>query len=80
MATLLAEGLTKLPGAALSQPVESNAVFISMPRVQIEKLQQSFAFAVWNEPANEIRLVASFDTTEEDVAAFLDAAAHAFSE
>ena len=80
MATLLADGLAKLPGVALTQPVESNAVFVSMPQAQIKKLQQSFAFAVWNEPANEIRLVSSFDTTKEDVAAFLDAAAHAFSE
>lgn len=77
MARLLADGLAKLPGVALTQPVESNAVFASMPRPQIEKLQQAYAFAVWNESLNEIRLVASFDTAEEDIAAFLDASAQA---
>lgn len=77
MAKRLSAGLTKLPGVTLTQPVQSNAVFASMPRTQIEKLQQSFAFALWNETQNEIRLVASFDTTEEDVATFLEAAAQA---
>lgn len=79
MAKRLAAGLLELPGVALTQPVESNAIFVSMPREQIEKLQQAFSFAIWDEEENEIRLVASFDTAEEDVDAFLHAAAHAFS-
>lgn len=79
MAKRLADGLTKLPGVSLTQPVETNAVFASMPSAQIEKLQQSYAFAIWNESANEIRLVASFDTAPEDVDAFLRAAAQAVS-
>lgn len=79
MAKRLAAGLLELPGVALTQPVESNAIFVTIPRAQIEKLQQAFSFAVWNEDQNEIRLVASFDTAEEDVDAFLHAATHAFS-
>lgn len=79
MAKRLAAGLLGFPDVALTQTVESNAIFVSMPRPQIEKLQQAFSFAVWDEEKNEIRLVASFDTAEEDVDAFLHAAAHAFS-
>lgn len=79
MAKRLAAGLLELPGVALTQPVESNAIFVTIPRAQIEKLQQAFSFAVWNEDQNEIRLVASFDTAEEDVDGFLHAATHAFS-
>jgi threonine aldolase len=71
MALRLAEGLQTLPGISLTQPVESNAVFASVPVEQIQQLQKSYAFALWNAVKNEIRLVTSFDTTEEDVDLFL---------
>ncbi|MFD1031353.1 threonine aldolase family protein [Metaplanococcus flavidus] len=71
MAQLLADGLLADPEISLSQPVESNAVFATMPRGRIEQLLKEHSFAVWNEERNEIRLVTSFDTTEEDVESFL---------
>ncbi|WKA55095.1 threonine aldolase family protein [Planococcus shixiaomingii] len=71
MALRLAEGLQKLPGITLTQPVESNAVFASVPVEQIQQLQKFYAFALWNSDKNEIRLVTSFDTTAEDVDLFL---------
>lgn len=72
MAQLLAEGLKNFDEISLTQPVESNAVFASVPSVQIEKLLQKHSFAVWNEDKNEIRLVTSFDTEREDVESFLE--------
>lgn len=79
MAQLLAAGLQKFPNAALTQPVESNAVFISLPKEQIGQLQKTYAFALWNAAINEIRLVTSFDTTEEDIKEFLSHVEKAYS-
>lgn len=71
MAKRLANGLKQFPNVLLTQPVESNAVFASMPREQIEQLQKAYAFALWSMDKNEVRLVTSFDTSEEDVDLFL---------
>ncbi|QHJ70583.1 threonine aldolase family protein [Planococcus halotolerans] len=79
MAGLLAEGLVEFEGISLSQPVESNVVFASMPKAQIEQLQEKHSFAVWNEAKNEIRLVTSFDTSMEDVESFLGDVRKSFS-
>jgi len=79
MAMRLAKGLQKFPGVTLTQPVESNAVFASVPIEQIQHLQKSYSFALWNAEKNEIRLVASFDTTEEDVDLFLSTAQKVFA-
>ena len=71
MAQRLVEGLVEFPEISLTQPVESNAVFVSLPKAKIEQLQEKHSFAVWNEEKNEIRLVTSFDTSTEDVESFL---------
>lgn len=70
MATLLASELEGVNGVTLTQPVEANEVFAILPRHIIPKLQEQWPFHVWNESVAEARLIASFDTTEEDVAAF----------
>ncbi|HEV3469128.1 MAG TPA: low specificity L-threonine aldolase [Pyrinomonadaceae bacterium] len=67
MARLLASELGRLPGVRLTQPVESNAVFAVLPRERVAAIQREFFFYVWNEETSEVRLMASFDTTEEDV-------------
>jgi threonine aldolase len=67
----LAEGLGRLPRIRMTQPVESNAVFLTMDRRLIEIMQQSYFFYVWNETKNEIRLVCSWDTSEADVSGFI---------
>lgn len=71
MARLLAEGLLKFPEITLSQPVQSNAIFVSLPKVQIEQLQNKYSFALWNEEKDEVRLVTSFDTEKKDIENFL---------
>lgn len=72
MAALLGEGLAKIPGITLTQKVQANEVFAIFPREHISRLQQVFEFQVWNEASTEVRLVASFDTTENDVTTFVD--------
>jgi threonine aldolase len=67
MARLLAGELEKIPRVKLTQSVESNAVFALLPREQVAAIQQRFFFYVWNEETSEVRLMCSFDTTEEDV-------------
>ena len=73
MAVDLYNGLVGIPGVSFTQKMESNQLFLTMPRKMIDKLLESYYFYFWNEPANEIRLVTSFDTTEEDIQSFLTA-------
>lgn len=74
MAVLLGERLSSISGISLSRPVEANGVFAVMPASLIPQLQQEYFFHVWNESKNEVRLMCSFDTTEEDVLGFAAAA------
>jgi threonine aldolase len=67
MAQLLASELRPIPQVRITQPVESNAVFAVLPRESIPRVQERFFFYVWNEQTSEVRLMCSFDTTEEDV-------------
>lgn len=67
MARLLAAGLEQIPHVKIMQKVEANAVFALLPREQVAAIQQHFFFYVWNEETSEVRLMCSFDTTEEDV-------------
>ncbi|RNF38224.1 threonine aldolase family protein [Planococcus salinus] len=71
MAQLLAEGMKKISGITITQPVQSNAVFAVLPQDQLEELQKLHAFAVWNKEHGEIRLITSFDTTATDIELFL---------
>ncbi|KAA6351050.1 threonine aldolase [termite gut metagenome] len=65
--------LQTVPGVHFTQKRESNQLFLTMPRPVIDKLLQSYFFYFWNEKENEIRLVTSFDTTEEDIETFAEA-------
>ena len=67
MARLLAGELEKTPRVKITQKVEANAVFALLPREHVAAVQQRFFFYVWNEETSEVRLMCSFDTTEEDV-------------
>jgi threonine aldolase len=67
MAQALAAELRTIPRVHITQPVESNAVFALLPRESIARVQERFSFYVWNEQTSEVRLMCSFDTTEEDV-------------
>src|SRR2546423_3340685 len=71
MARLLADELRQIPQIEITQPVESNAVFAVVPRGRVAGIQERFFFYVWNEQSCEVRLMCSFDTTEEDVHDFV---------
>lgn len=71
MASMLADKLENISCIKLTQPVESNAVFLTMPPELIKKMNQSYFFYTWNNAKNEIRLVCSWDTNEKDVSSFI---------
>ncbi|HKG13208.1 MAG TPA: low specificity L-threonine aldolase [Pyrinomonadaceae bacterium] len=66
-ARTLAEEIARIPQMRITQAVDSNAVFALMPRDSIARVRERFFFYVWDEGASEVRLMCSFDTTEEDV-------------
>lgn len=72
MAQILYNGLKALPCVRFTQPMESNQLFLTMPREVIDELLKSYFFYFWDESIPEIRLVTSFDTTEEDITDFLN--------
>ena len=71
MARLLAGELAKLSQIKITQPVEANGVFAVIPKKYIPALQKKYFFYVWNEEISEVRLMASFDTSEDDVRDFV---------
>lgn len=71
MAQILYSGLSKYKEVIFTQNVESNELFFILPQTLIDKLLTRFFFFVFNENINEVRLVTSFDTTEEDIESFL---------
>ena len=72
MAQLLATALAGISGITLTQQVQANEVFATMPASIIPKLQERWPFHVWNEKTSEARLITSFDTAETDVEDFAD--------
>jgi threonine aldolase len=73
MARRLADGVGGVPGVALRHPVESNGVFAIMDPALIEPLQREWNFYVWDAHEHVVRWMAAFDTSEEDVDAFVAA-------
>lgn len=71
MASKLHRALKDFPGVHFTQKMESNQLFFTMPRPVIDRLLRSYFFYFWNKEANEIRLVTSFDTTEQDIDTFI---------
>jgi len=71
MAQLLAQEIKRMPQVQLTQPVDANGVFFTMPKKYIPVIQQKYFFYVWNEETSEVRLMTSFDTTESDIEDFV---------
>jgi len=70
MAARLSERVRDLPGLEITRPVETNAVFATLPPAVTSSLQREFPFYTWDESVGEVRWMCSWDTTEEDVDAF----------
>jgi len=70
-------GLTdgSIKGVGFTQRTESNGVFATLPDGVADRLRESFRFYDWDAARNEVRWMCSFDTTEEDIDAFIAAIA-----
>ena len=83
MARLLAGKVAGLPGVAVQGEVDTNAVFVRLPRRAAEKLRETFFFYTWDEAGSPeaplYRWMTSFDTTAADVDAFAAALAQALT-
>ncbi len=74
MAARLAEAVGEIDGVEITQPVEANGVFARLPRPAIDRLLAELPgehpFYIWDDAANEVRWMCSWDTTAEDVDEF----------
>ena len=75
MARQLAEHLRAIDGVELTQPVQANAVFAVLPTQVTSRLQQEWSFYTWDHVSGEVRLMCAWDTTEDDIHAFVSAIA-----
>ncbi len=62
-------------GVAFTQPTQANGVFATLPEGVADRLRESFRFYDWDAARREVRWMCSFDTTEDDIDAFLAAIA-----
>lgn len=69
-AKLLWKEIRSVKGVKITQPVESNALFFILPKEITDKLRERYFFYDWDESRNEMRLVCSWDTTEDDIRNF----------
>jgi threonine aldolase len=77
MAARLAGRLQGIPQVTVTQRVQANGVFASMPREAADEVRERWPFYTWDESKREERLMCSWDTTAEEVDAFADALAAA---
>ncbi len=83
MAARLAAGLEGVAAVEVVHPVQANGVFARLPRPAIDRLLAalpgSHSFYVWDEGADVVRWLCSWDTTSDDVDALLAALRPAIS-
>ena len=60
-----------ITGVSFSQPTQANGVFAVLPDGVADTLRESFRFYDWDAAKNEVRWMCSFDTSEDDVDAFI---------
>lgn len=72
LAKLLGNELSKIEGIKITQKIEANGVFAIMPAHIIEPLQKEYPFYTWVEKINEVRLMCSWDSTQEEVDKFIE--------
>lgn len=72
MARYLRSKIEDLHAFTFTQATDANIILMKMPSEIIERLLQKHFFYIWNENEGEIRLVTSWDTSEDDIKAFIE--------
>jgi threonine aldolase len=70
MAARLAAAVRDIDGVRLTNEPQANAVFAILDPAATARLQQDWRFYVWDEQTGEVRWMASWDTTADDVDRF----------
>lgn len=60
----------EITGLRFSQPTQANAVFAVLANDAADRIREKVRFYDWDRVAGEVRWMAAFDTTEDDVDAF----------
>lgn len=63
----IASIIESTPGLKLSFTVETNQIFFSAPPSWIPKIQEKIFCILWDAERNEIRCIASWNTSDEDI-------------
>ncbi len=71
-AQLLASEMMKFDCIEITQKVESNSIFFIIPKEISDKLLERYFFYEWDAARHEMRLVCSWDTTQEDISEFIN--------
>lgn len=72
MANLLVNNIKDIHGVEITKPVAANGVFAKHPESWNKEMWQHYPYYVWDEHTNEVRLMCSWDTTEEEVTGFTE--------
>jgi len=80
MAKKLESGVSGIAGVRITRPVRCNAVFATLDRSAIERIQKHFFFYVFNEAMPEVRWMTHHATRPEDVDAFCKAIAQGLAQ
>jgi threonine aldolase len=71
MASRLQDALRDVEGVTISTEAEANAVFAVLDPDVANRVRSVYKFYDWDAPRHEVRWMAGFDTTEEDVDGFV---------
>jgi threonine aldolase len=63
----IASIIKAIPHLSLSYPVETNQLFFTAPSAWIPFIQEKIFCYPWDQEKNEVRFIASWDTSEQDV-------------
>lgn len=61
-----------ISGLAFSAPTQANAVFALLDPVVSDRIRTAFRFYDWDRQKGEVRWMCAFDTTTDDIAAFVE--------
>ncbi|AGL20098.1 low specificity L-threonine aldolase [Actinoplanes sp. N902-109] len=61
----------ELTGLTFTRPTQANAVFAALPAEAADRIRRSVRFYDWDRATGEVRWMTAFDTTPEDVDAFV---------
>jgi threonine aldolase len=70
MTKLLYERIARIESVRITRPIRCNAIFATLDRSAIERLQRQYAFYVFDESLPEVRWMTHWATTPEDVEQF----------